>query len=41
LLNFKTAVRFDNLIENLLHQVRIDEMAFGLDNFFKWHEIPV
>jgi hypothetical protein len=38
LFDFKTAVRFDHLVEDLLHHVGIDQVAFGLDNFFKWHE---
>ena len=38
LLNFKTAARFDHLVEDLLHDVRIDQVAFGLDDFLKWHE---
>ena len=38
LLDFETAVRFDHLVEDLLHDVGIDQVAFGLDNFFKWHE---
>ena len=38
LLHFKTAVRFDDLVEDLLHDVGIDQVAFGLDDFLKWHE---
>ncbi len=32
-LDFKTAVEFDHGIEDLLHQVRIDQVAFGFDDF--------
>jgi hypothetical protein len=38
LLHFETAARFDYLVEDLLHDVGIDQVAFGLDDFFKWHE---
>ena len=38
LFHFETAVRFDHLVEDLLHDVGIDQVAFGLDDFFKWHE---
>jgi hypothetical protein len=38
LLHFETAVGFDHLVEDLLHDVRIDQVAFGLDDFLKWHE---
>jgi hypothetical protein len=31
--DFKFAVVFDHRIEDLLHQVRIDQVAFGLDDF--------
>jgi acylaminoacyl-peptidase len=27
----------DDLIENVLDDVRVDEVAFGLDDFLKWH----
>src|SRR5580658_6259154 len=38
LLHFEAAARFDHFVEDLLHDVRIDQVAFGLDDFFKWHE---
>ena len=41
LFDFESAVGFDDLVEDLFHEVGIDEVAFGLDNFFKGHEIPV
>jgi hypothetical protein len=28
---------FDDLIEDVLDDVRVDEVAFGLDDFLKWH----
>ena len=31
--HFKFAVVFDHRVEDLLHQVRIDQVAFGLDDF--------
>ncbi len=33
LLHFKAAVVFDHGVENLLHHVRIDQVAGGLDDF--------
>ena len=33
LLDFKAAVVFDYGVEDSLHQVRIDQMAFGLNDF--------
>ena len=33
LLHFKTAVVFDHGVEDLLHHVRIDQVALGLDDF--------
>ena len=39
--DFETAVRLDYLIEDLLRDVGIDQVAFGLDNFLKCHDVPV
>ena len=33
LLHFKAAVVFDHRVEDPLHQVRIDQVAFGLNDF--------
>ena len=33
LLHFKAAVVFDHRVEDPLHEVRIDQVAFGLNDF--------
>ena len=33
LFDFKAAIRLNHLVENLLHNVGIDQMAFGLHHF--------
>jgi hypothetical protein len=38
LFHFESAAEFDYLIEDLLHDVGIDQVALGLDNFLKLHE---
>ena len=35
LLDFETAVGFDDFVEDLLHHVGIDQVAFGLNYFFE------
>ena len=35
LLHFETAVVFDHRVEDLLHDVRVDQVAFGLDHFLE------
>ena len=37
LIHLEAAVELDDLIEDALHQVRIDQVAFGLDNFLHCH----
>src|SRR5262249_32964348 len=37
LLDFEAAVVFDHLVEDLLHDVRVDQMALRLDYFLEWH----
>jgi len=37
LLDFEAAVVFDDLVEDLLHDVRVDQVALGLDYFLKLH----
>ena len=37
LVHFEAAVEFHDLIEDVLHHVRIDQVPFGLDYFLQWH----
>src|SRR6185437_13427597 len=39
LLDFEPAVRFNDLIEDLLHYVRVDQVTLRLDNLFTCHKI--
>ena len=41
LLDFEPAAELDHLIEDLLHDVGIDQVALGLDNFLKLHEVLI
>ena len=34
LLDFEAAAEFDHRVEDLLHDVRVDQMALGFDNFW-------
>ena len=39
LLDLEPPPELDHLIKDLLHDMRINEMALGLDNFLKLHEV--
>ena len=41
LLHFETAAGFDHFVEDLLHHMRVDQVAFGFNCFFKRHEPSV
>src|SRR5260370_32955973 len=37
LLDFEAAVIFDNFVEDFLHDMRVDQVALGLDYFLELH----
>ena len=37
LLHFEAAVILHDLVEDVLHNVRVDQVAFGFDHFLDWH----
>src|SRR5579864_3966005 len=37
-LDFETAVMLDHGVEDVLHYVGVDQMAFGLDDFLQGHK---
>src|ERR1035441_8453658 len=41
LLHFETAVVLHDLVEDVLHDVGVDQMAFGFDHFLKWHRTSI
>ena len=36
--DFEPAAELDHLIENLLHDMGIDQVALSFDDFLEWHE---
>ena len=38
LLHFEPAVILHDLIEDVLHDMGVDQVAFGFDHFLKWHQ---
>ncbi len=41
LLHFEAATVFHDLVEDVLHDVGVDQVAFGFDHFLKWHRNPI
>jgi hypothetical protein len=41
LLHFEPAVVLHDLVEDVLHDVGVDQMAFGFDHFLKWHRTSI
>ncbi len=41
LFHLKAALIFDHFVEDFLHQMRVDKVAFRLDDFVVLHQTPV
>ena len=41
LLHFEATIRLHHFVEDPLHHVGVDQMAFGFNYFLERHELPV